>query len=178
MSPAGVAVQTSPMQRQEARAVVSAMGAAPSPRRADSPFRASTFTREPSSPQSFRTTVLPSSPRGKSVSTARAGRRVSIEDMLALSALVHDTHDDDNALFGKAMHQLRDLLDADRAVLYLFDAAEGVLWTPVADGGSVLKVPVGTGLVGHAAASGDIVSVAGVVKYWWYSRCYECTFAV
>ena len=91
---------------------------------------------------------------------------MSIEDMLALSALVHDTHDDDNALFGKAMHQLRDLLDADRAVLYLFDAAEGVLWTPVADGGSVLKVPVGTGLVGHTAASGDIVSVAGAVKYY------------
>ena len=62
---------------------------------------------------------------------------------------------------GPGMAQLRELLDADRATLFLVDAASGQLWSKVADGSSELRLPMGRGIAGHVASTGEVVSVAG-----------------
>lgn len=59
------------------------------------------------------------------------------------------------------MGQLRELLDADRATLFLVDAASGQLWSKIADGTSELRLPLGRGIAGHVASSGEVVCVKG-----------------
>jgi hypothetical protein len=62
------------------------------------------------------------------------------------------------------MGQLRELLDADRATLFLVDAASGQLWSKIADGTSELRLPLGRGIAGHVASSGEVVCVKGTLQ--------------
>ena len=41
------------------------------------------------------------------------------------------------------------------------DAATGQLWSKVAEGTSEIRLPLGRGIAGHVASSGEVVNVAG-----------------
>lgn len=85
------------------------------------------------------------------------GRRVSVEDMLALSSLVSEgggaasPHN-----FARLLSQLRDMCAADRALLYTVDPATHELV-----GTGNVRVPIGRGLPGSCAATGETVLCAG-----------------
>lgn len=136
-----------------------------SPSRSGAPD--SPTTRPHSSPAtrltSSPTTRLPSSPTSGLNVSRRGGRsrRASVEDVLALSSALQQGDVGEAGLFGKMMAQLRDLLGADRAVLYLVDAAHGQLYTKVSEGGNTLRVPLGKGIVGQAGATGETIVLAG-----------------
>jgi adenylate cyclase len=63
-------------------------------------------------------------------------------------------------------HKIGDLLDADRASLFLLDEVTGELWSKAArDAGGALfeiRVPRGAGIAGAVALSGEPVSLADV----------------
>jgi response regulator RpfG family c-di-GMP phosphodiesterase len=53
----------------------------------------------------------------------------------------------------------RELIVADRCTVWLIDEAKQELYTTVAHGVGELRIPVGTGLVGHAIASGEPIII-------------------
>jgi len=55
------------------------------------------------------------------------------------------------------------LLDADRATIFLVDSEHGELWSKVALGigqGDEIRFPVGTGIAGQVAATGETISIS------------------
>lgn len=108
-----------------------------------------------------RSTLNISRSRQASVTPSRRPRRASVEDVLALTSLLQDTDTGTSQLFGKSMNQLRDLLEADRAVLYLADHSTGDVWTRVSESGADLRIAMHRGIVGHVAATGDTVITDG-----------------
>ena len=99
-------------------------------------------------------------------------RRASVEDILAMSAHVHEAERSVDALFSTSMEQLRELLNADRATLFLVDAASGQLWSKVAQGTSEIRLPMGRGIAGHVATTGELVNVTGTLL------CFRASSAV
>lgn len=57
-------------------------------------------------------------------------------------------------------------LDADRGTIYLIDGARQELWSKVMKAGHLVEIrlPVGTGIAGHVAASGETVNVTDASK--------------
>jgi HD-GYP domain-containing protein (c-di-GMP phosphodiesterase class II) len=53
----------------------------------------------------------------------------------------------------------REMIVADRCTLWLFDAAKQELWTRVAHAVSEIRVPLHSGLVGHAVMSGESIII-------------------
>jgi HD-GYP domain-containing protein (c-di-GMP phosphodiesterase class II) len=49
--------------------------------------------------------------------------------------------------------------EADRCSIFVVDREKGELWTPVAHGTGEIRIPLGAGLAGAAAASGRVVSI-------------------
>jgi GAF domain-containing protein len=62
---------------------------------------------------------------------------------------------DVNAVAQRVMHGAKQLLNADRATLFLIDEERGELYSSMADavGGTVLRFPVGKGIAGRVAAT-------------------------
>src|SRR5688500_787369 len=55
-----------------------------------------------------------------------------------------------------------ELLDADRATIFLVDPDRGELWSKVALGigwGDELRFPIGTGIAGQVAATGETINI-------------------
>jgi len=81
--------------------------------------------------------------------------------LIQASKLLNSTLDRDRVL-----RRLMDLaaqgVDADRATLYLLDGARQELWAIVAlgDGVQEIRLPLGEGLAGHVARTGETVNVA------------------
>ncbi|MBV9608312.1 MAG: GAF domain-containing protein, partial [Acidobacteria bacterium] len=65
-------------------------------------------------------------------------------------------------LLQKIVATISDVMNADRATLFLVDSKSGDLWSKVAQGLSLaeIRVPRGKGIVGHVAESGEIVNIA------------------
>jgi hypothetical protein len=116
-----------------------------------------------SPPASPRSTLNISRSRPVSGTPSGRPRRASVEDVLALTSLLQDTDNGTTQLFGKSMNQLRDLLEADRAVLYLADHTTGDVWTRMGESETDLRIPLRRGIVGHVAATGDTVISEGVL---------------
>ncbi|MFN7134855.1 MAG: GAF domain-containing protein, partial [Myxococcales bacterium] len=51
------------------------------------------------------------------------------------------------------------VVDADRCSLFIVDRARKELWTKVAQGTSEIRIPLGTGIAGAVAASGEVVNI-------------------
>ena len=67
----------------------------------------------------------------------------------------------------RAIREIRHILGAERATIFLYNAAERFLYTRVHDGTKihVLEVPVGQGIVGRAAELREAVNVEKVQDY-------------
>ncbi len=66
------------------------------------------------------------------------------------------------ALLQKIMQKTSEVMEADRSTLYLVDEDKQEIWSKVAQGESVeeIRVPLGVGIAGHVAKTGDTVNIA------------------
>jgi len=51
------------------------------------------------------------------------------------------------------------VMGADRSTLFLVDKKTGELWSKVAQGASVIRLPMGEGIVGHVAKTGETANI-------------------
>jgi putative nucleotidyltransferase with HDIG domain len=54
------------------------------------------------------------------------------------------------------------LLDADRSTLYLLDQETGELWSKIAEGTMTIRLPMGHGLAGYVAQTGEAINIQDV----------------
>jgi GAF domain-containing protein len=68
--------------------------------------------------------------------------------------------DPDRLLF-QIIETISGLLSADRSTLFLLDRDRGELWSRVAQGDGIteIRVPLGAGIAGHVAATGETVNL-------------------
>jgi adenylate cyclase len=66
-----------------------------------------------------------------------------------------------DTLFRLVIARITDVMQADRASIFIIDAARGDLWTRVAEGESMreIRLPLGQGIAGHVAAIGETVNI-------------------
>ena len=57
-------------------------------------------------------------------------------------------------LFNEVIEHARDLLDAERATLFLIDREEEILWSRVAQGTQSIRIPLSQGIAGEVARTG------------------------
>jgi adenylate cyclase len=69
-------------------------------------------------------------------------------------------------LLGKIVAMTSEVMDAERATLFLLDRRRGDLWSKVAQGigSQEIRVPLGVGIVGHVAGAGETVNIADVYR--------------
>lgn len=68
-----------------------------------------------------------------------------------------------DALLRIVVDEAAAVVDADRCSLFLVDRDRGVLWSKVAQGmgrGEAIRVPLGKGIAGQVAATGEVISLA------------------
>ncbi|MGH9651214.1 MAG: GAF domain-containing protein, partial [Terriglobales bacterium] len=67
-----------------------------------------------------------------------------------------------DTLLQKIMQKACEVLDADRATLFLVDETKQELWSKVAQGAqmSEIRIPLGAGIAGHVARTGETVNIA------------------
>lgn len=64
-----------------------------------------------------------------------------------------------DALLQLIMTTVTQVMNADRSSLFLIDRERNELWTRVAQGVDELRLPFGTGIVGHVAATGETINI-------------------
>jgi adenylate cyclase len=66
------------------------------------------------------------------------------------------------ALLQKIMQKTSEVMEADRSTLFLVDDEKQEIWSKVAQGESLkeIRVPLGVGIAGHVAKTGEIVNIA------------------
>lgn len=57
------------------------------------------------------------------------------------------------------MRTARDLVTAERCTLFLVDRENEQLWSRVAQGSGEIRLPLGAGIAGHVATTGDILNI-------------------
>ncbi len=85
-----------------------------------------------------------------------SGYAVLLDVMCALAA-----ERDLDKLLQKIMQLTTQVMSADRSTLFLVDAARGEIWSKVAQGAALseIRVPLGSGIAGHVAESGETVNI-------------------
>jgi putative ABC transport system ATP-binding protein len=63
-----------------------------------------------------------------------------------------------------------DLLQADRASLFVVDAKRGELWSKVADEAVEIRVPLSAGIAGHVARTGEALNIADAYAHPLFNR--------
>jgi response regulator RpfG family c-di-GMP phosphodiesterase len=82
-------------------------------------------------------------------------RTEKLEQVLGMSLLLNSERDVEQ-MFQRIVAGVSHILECDRSSLFLLDPGKGHLWTKVAEGLTrTITVPVGKGLVGKTAASGE-----------------------
>ena len=74
-----------------------------------------------------------------------------VSDMHA-SLLIQDA-------FKKIIEQTCRILNCDRASVFVVDIKKNELWTKVAKGISMIRIPIGQGLVGYVASKGETLNI-------------------
>ena len=67
-------------------------------------------------------------------------------------------------LLGLIMESVTKVMDADRSTLYLIDVEHQQIWSRVAQGTSEIRIPIGQGIAGHVAKTGDTVNIPDAYK--------------
>jgi signal transduction protein with GAF and PtsI domain len=62
-------------------------------------------------------------------------------------------------LIGVIMSTARDLVNAERCTLFLVDHENEQLWSRVAQGSGEIRLPMGMGIAGHVACTGEILNI-------------------
>jgi adenylate cyclase len=70
-------------------------------------------------------------------------------------------------LIAVIMRKAREIMDAERSSLFLIDPATGELWSKVAEGVGTAEIrfPVGQGIAGRVAATGETLNIADVYQH-------------
>jgi adenylate cyclase len=71
-----------------------------------------------------------------------------------------------DVLLQKIMQKTSEVMDADRSTLYLVDEAKQQIWSKVAQGAAIseIRVPLGVGIAGHVAKTGETVNIPEAYK--------------
>ncbi len=84
--------------------------------------------------------------------------RAQLEDLIdSARALIAEL--DQNSLLELILLKVTRVMKADRSSLFLLDKETGNLVSRIAQGASVLRVPIGEGIVGHTAKTGETVHI-------------------
>ncbi|MBE7439587.1 MAG: GAF domain-containing protein [Spirochaetales bacterium] len=70
------------------------------------------------------------------------------------------TRTDLQTLLGQIMGDVTTVMEADRSTLFLLDREKNEIWSSIAQGEEVIRLPRGTGISGHVIDSGQIVNIA------------------
>lgn len=83
-----------------------------------------------------------------------------ISILLDVATSLADTLDMDT-LIQKIVGKISEILDAERSTLFLLNAAEGELWSKVAQGSEIteIRIPLSTGLAGYVVRTGETVNI-------------------
>jgi sigma-B regulation protein RsbU (phosphoserine phosphatase) len=91
-----------------------------------------------------------------------AGSEALLRDfqtIMAVSRAMGSERDLDR-LLGLILRAVTDLVHADRASLFLVDRDRGQLWTRIAQGAEEIRLPLGSGIAGAVAGSGQAINIA------------------
>lgn len=83
--------------------------------------------------------------------------------LLEITRALGATHDLDD-LLTMIVSQSMDLLEAERATIFLYDKERKELYSRIAEGADELRIPIGTGLAGAAARQLEIINVPDAYK--------------
>ena len=83
-------------------------------------------------------------------------QRLTLTLQLAKSISAQTTID---SLLNHLVDATQQLIKADRATVFLVDEERGELWSRVASGTKTIRIPIGAGIAGHVATSGEVVSI-------------------
>lgn len=82
-----------------------------------------------------------------------------IELLLYVSKTVNEKLDLDH-VFSSIMERAKEVMNVQRATLFLLDEERDELWSKlVMDGGVIIRVPTNAGFVGHAYSSGSVLNI-------------------
>ena len=91
-------------------------------------------------------------------------RTEKLEQILNMALILNSERDVDR-LFPRIVAEVSQILECDRSSLFLLDPGKKELWTTVAEGlAQKVSVPIGKGLVGKTAASGEPYVIADVAQ--------------
>ncbi len=87
-------------------------------------------------------------------------RMSKLQRLIEASKSINSTLDIDK-LLGLILNSSIKSIDADRGTLYLVDEVKKELWSKVLQGDNMVEIrlPVGKGIAGHVAASGEVVNI-------------------
>jgi adenylate cyclase len=107
--------------------------------------------------RSSKTAARRSRSKAPAAGPARDTSAILLDVMRSLAA-----ERDLTALLLKIMQKTSEVMEADRSTLFLVDDDKQEIWSKVAQGESVkeIRVPLGVGIAGHVARTGDTVNIA------------------
>jgi HD-GYP domain-containing protein (c-di-GMP phosphodiesterase class II) len=102
--------------------------------------------------------------------------RNRIKELLAgLIAMASDLTSelDFDRLFPLIIGKVTDAMAAERTSLYVIDWEKSEIWTRVAEGIGQIRLPLGEGISGRVAESGEMVNVADAWELPYFNRAYD-----
>eukprot|EP00754_Rhynchopus_humris_P030720 Rhum_TRINITY_DN15289_c8_g1::Rhum_TRINITY_DN15289_c8_g1_i1::g.144457::m.144457 len=92
---------------------------------------------------------------------------IKTQSLLEVSKEINDVQLDLGAVVSKIMARARQVLFVERASIFLIDEEKKELWSILTDsetaaqigGDNVIRLPIGVGLAGHVAATGNVLNV-------------------
>lgn len=102
-----------------------------------------------------------SHPAAQPEAEAALGRRLQkLTSLLDVAKAMTSAHDLDS-LLPLIIYEAAQVVEADRCTLYILDAERNELWSKIAQGETrEIRLPVGSGLAGSVAATGEVVNLA------------------
>jgi len=71
------------------------------------------------------------------------------------------------------MESVTQVMSADRSTLFMIDHEKQEIWSKVAQGTSEIRIPIGNGIAGHVANSGDTVNIPDAYEDERFSRDFD-----
>lgn len=80
---------------------------------------------------------------------------------------------DFDRLFPLIISKVTDVMQAERTSLYIIDQDRGELWTKVAEKVDEIRLPLGHGISGRVAATGEVVNVRDAWELPYFDRAFD-----
>lgn len=80
---------------------------------------------------------------------------------------------DFSRLFNMIVGKVTGLMEAERSSLYIIDWARQEIWTRVAENVEQIRMPIGSGISGHVAQTGQIVNAADAWQLPFFNRSFD-----